>query len=88
MINVGNRQTYNGTIIKTELLQNQSVNLCAQNSRERYDRCELRHAKDKSISAYRRPLPLNLSENHSNNNQTWSKTRGHLTYREEGEGAK
>lgn len=88
MINVRNRQSYNSTIIKTKLLQNRSVNSYAQNGRERYDRCELRHARDKSICTYHGPLPLNLSENHSNNNQTWSKTRGHLTYREEGEGAK
>lgn len=57
-----------------------------KNKDERYHQCEPRRSKDKTISTYHHPLLLNLSENHSNNNQTWPNTHEHFHVRGGGGG--
>lgn len=57
-----------------------------KNTDERYHQCEPRRSKDKTISTYHHPLLLNLSENRSNNNQTWPNTHEHFHVRGGGGG--
>lgn len=55
---------------------------------DRYHQCEPQHCKDKTISSYHHPLLPDLSENHSNNNQTWPNTHEHLHVQGGGGGRK
>lgn len=59
-----------------------------KNTDDRYHQCEPQCFKDKTISTYHHLLLPELSENHSNNNQTWPNTHEHLHVQGGGGGRK